>query len=335
MTSSTCHHNLKCPGDGRRRRSSAATLLEMVLSMAAISVLLAGMASAVYLAGEAATPQSIPASSIDGSLLASDIAAELQFAEQILSADGTSIQFTRTRGGNSESIAYSWSGTPGDPLTRAVDGGTAVNVADNVHSFELEYFENTAATANLISNEGLESGANDWSGYLCDVDVRDILPHSGTYYLRASNRQYYYSGPRQFVTGHLHSGVEYQLDAWAFLSSGTKTIRLSLYTFSDGEGEQVFQADTSPTSQTWQRVSATLTPNWSGQLQWAYVKISTNDSDAAKPDLYVDDVSMMVNGSGTPVELDGIGVAIQIGNSTQTRTTTTARLLHHPIWWQP
>ena len=63
-----------------------------------------------------------------------------------LKAHALAVTFTvpdRDNNGLSETIRYSWSGTPGDSIMRAYNGGVEVAVAEDVKYFSLEYLLKT------------------------------------------------------------------------------------------------------------------------------------------------------------------------------------------------
>ena len=122
---------------------SGFTLVEMVLSMAVMTVLLGGIASALVIAARAVPGTATPVSlTVDGYYAAERLASELYAAQTITARGATSISFTvadRNGDANPETIYYSWSGVAGDPLDRRYNGGVAGAVLDNVYQFNLTY----------------------------------------------------------------------------------------------------------------------------------------------------------------------------------------------------
>ncbi len=119
------------------------TVVEMVLSMAVMTVLLGGIASALVIASRAvpgtATPMSL---TVDGYYAAERLASELYAAQTITARSATSVTFKvpdRNADSAPETILYSWSGVPGHPLNRGYNGGSAGAVLDNVYQFNLGY----------------------------------------------------------------------------------------------------------------------------------------------------------------------------------------------------
>ena len=122
------------------------TLVEMVASLAIVSVIIIACGSAIVVAvrtfelsataGEAPGPDSA----------ASRIAADLQTAMAFSERTATAVAFTvpdRDGDGLPESIRYAWSGTPGDPITVEYNGAAPVVLVSNVTSFDLSYLLRT------------------------------------------------------------------------------------------------------------------------------------------------------------------------------------------------
>ena len=133
-----------------------------MVAMAASSLLIAGMTSAIFLAIRSADTNSATTVAINGSLTLEDITAELRDAVYFKQRTATSVMFTvpdRDGDGDVETIRYSWSGTAGAPLNREYNGGTAVATLDNVHAFSLVY----NLTTNAISNKLLLVVTNESS----------------------------------------------------------------------------------------------------------------------------------------------------------------------------
>lgn len=125
------------------RYSTGVSLVEVVVSMAIMSVLISAMGSAVFLATKALPDPDSPTFIIlDTGQVANDIAQELRYAVTFSQRLPNTVQFTvadRDSDLIPETILYQWSGTPGDPLTRQYNGGTVVNVIDSVSQFSLTY----------------------------------------------------------------------------------------------------------------------------------------------------------------------------------------------------
>jgi prepilin-type N-terminal cleavage/methylation domain-containing protein len=122
---------------------SAFTLVELVISLAIATILLAGMTSALFLAtrampGDARLVDQLAAETVT----ACDLTSELSYACHIVERGVRGVTFTvpdRNADGSPECIRYRWSGTPGDALMRQYNYGTTVAVLPDVREFALTY----------------------------------------------------------------------------------------------------------------------------------------------------------------------------------------------------
>ncbi len=155
-------------------RRSAVTLVELVLSMTVMTVLIGGLGSAMVLAGRAVPDGQSPTSALlEGYRVAEEIAGELYVARTFTERTATAIEFTVADRGDEpdgdEVIRFEWSGTPGDPLIRQYNGGTAAELLPKVYEFDLTYTSRstTETTTQTVSSEGVEAllaTFDGWSG---------------------------------------------------------------------------------------------------------------------------------------------------------------------------
>jgi hypothetical protein len=130
---------------GRRRAGSAVafTLIELVVSVAILSLILLGVGSAIILVARAAPSASDPATRmIQASGVAHQVAAELHQAMYLTERSARAVRFTipdRDGDGSPEVVRYAWSGTVGEPLTRQYNDGPAIAVLQNVHDLNFAY----------------------------------------------------------------------------------------------------------------------------------------------------------------------------------------------------
>ena len=119
------------------------TLVEMVLSMAVMTILLGGIASAMILASRAVPDLETPLKvKTDAYYAADGLAGELFAAQTIVFRSATVVEFTvadRNADSVAETIRYSWSGVAGHPLTRRYNNGTIGTVLENIYQFDLRY----------------------------------------------------------------------------------------------------------------------------------------------------------------------------------------------------
>ncbi len=147
----------------------AFTLLEMVLSMAVLAVILGAVGSAMVIATRV-LPRDSDANSnaIRARDAARRIADELSLATAIISATDRSIEFEvpdRDKDGSPEQIAFSWSGTIGDPILMTMNGQTST-LESGVRALELAYRRESRATSS--TGTAAESATDEllasWSG---------------------------------------------------------------------------------------------------------------------------------------------------------------------------
>jgi len=121
----------------------AFTLVELIVSLAIMSIIMASIGSAVMLAAQAMPDDNHPGDDILAQAEAGlNITDELAVAQYILEAEDHAVTFTvsdRDGDRNPERIRYAWSGTPGDPLTRQYNDGEAVAIQADVQQFDLTY----------------------------------------------------------------------------------------------------------------------------------------------------------------------------------------------------
>lgn len=173
--------------NARNARRGAYTLVELVVSMSVATILMGGLASTIVLASRAMPGrQTTSRSTIDGYYAAEQIAGELLCAKSFTVRSATAVEFTvGDRGDDAdeededETIRYEWSGTPGDPLTRQYNGGTIVDLADDLNEFTLTYdtrteTTTTTETTTAQSEEIPLASFDNWPG----VDPLSFLPSS-------------------------------------------------------------------------------------------------------------------------------------------------------------
>lgn len=152
------------------------TLVELVASMAVMSVLMVALGSAMILATRAIPENGSPLhATVEASLVADDIAGDLYCALSFTERNAKAVEFTvpdRDTDLAPETIRYEWSGTPGDPLMRRYNGGTAVNVAEDVREFQLSYDLKTTSTTEPPTDK--ESAETTLASYDSSVAQQDF-----------------------------------------------------------------------------------------------------------------------------------------------------------------
>jgi len=125
------------------KRRPAYTLVELMVALGAGSLLMAGMASTVFLGGRSLDHGGAKAVQTKQANDAfDDVALDLGHATSFTERAAHAVTFkVPDRNGDEvpETIRYSWSGTPGDPLLMAYNGGTPATLAASVRAFNLTY----------------------------------------------------------------------------------------------------------------------------------------------------------------------------------------------------
>jgi len=212
--------------------SGGFTLIEMVVTVAIMSVIMLGLGSAMIIAGHAVPDAGNPiGAGIAGAQVTEQIATELQYATTINSYTSNAIEFrVADRDGNdvAETIRYAWSGTAGDPLTRQYNGASLVTVLDDVHEFHLDYDLTTTTTETPQGNESAETVlASYHSDYY--QDGRDVEDDQwrGQYFLPSLpadavswkvTRVRFYAAVKGYATGQCK--VQLQLPTAGAVPSG-------------------------------------------------------------------------------------------------------------------
>lgn len=142
----------------KRSRPTGYTLVELAIASVLATLLVAGMASSVYLASEAldvaesdATNRSRTARALD------QLVRDLQHAREFTERTSTALTFTvpdRDGDGQYETLRYAWGGTAGDPVTFSMNGEQGVDLIDDVKSIDFTCLEREieAREVEVISN---------------------------------------------------------------------------------------------------------------------------------------------------------------------------------------
>lgn len=137
-------------------RSRAFTLVELVMSLAVTSILIAALGSAVVLISRTFDPQAaVGARQSSASRVLDQISCELLCAISIEVAEPRDLSFTLMRAGAPVSVRYTWTGVDAAPLLRTFDGQPAVAILNSVSEWRLVY-DTVSITADPPPLEGGE-----------------------------------------------------------------------------------------------------------------------------------------------------------------------------------
>jgi len=120
------------------------------------TLVLAGIGSALVIAGRAADAVTGPAAETTEARLAADrITADLNHALRFIEQGPNGLTFTvpdRDGDGSEETIGYACSETSGEPLTRQYNAGPAVTILEDIRQFDLRYLARPVAALPLVEN---------------------------------------------------------------------------------------------------------------------------------------------------------------------------------------
>ena len=139
-------------------RARGLTLVELVISMTLMTLLTAGIVSAVVLASRAIPSDDDASLTRNAEAAAADLAAELSCALWFTERTVTAVTFAvPDRDGDTtpDTIRYSWAGTD-SPLVREFNGAATTNVLSRVNDFSLHYETDIVTqpgTATVVESE--------------------------------------------------------------------------------------------------------------------------------------------------------------------------------------
>ncbi|TWT47570.1 hypothetical protein [Botrimarina hoheduenensis] len=135
------------------RPRPAYTLIELLVATASASVLVVGLSAALFVSAKALNVDegaSIARSNGDAQLnrLLTDVGSALRFTERSPTALAFSVP-DFTGDDQPETLRYAWSGTPGDPLTRSINGSAALPLVRDVRSLSFAGLEQVVAATDV------------------------------------------------------------------------------------------------------------------------------------------------------------------------------------------
>lgn len=123
------------------------TLIELLVATASASVLMVGLSGALFVSARALdADEGATALRSDADAVLARVADDLRDARRFEQLDPTAVRFRvpdRDGDGADETIAYAWSGVSGDPLTREINGGGAVELLADVRSLDFASITST------------------------------------------------------------------------------------------------------------------------------------------------------------------------------------------------
>jgi len=153
-----------------------------------------------------------------------------------------------------------------------------------------------AASGNLLSNPGLESGTSGWTVFGAGaVASNTSVVHGGSQSLLRTGRTASWNGPAQSVTSVLTNNSSYTTSVWMRTQSGTPTGKVTLQVTANGTTNYIALAQGAVNSSGWTQLTGTVTVSWSGTLSsvtWYVETVAGTDN------FYIDDASFVNNSTG-------------------------------------
>lgn len=118
------------------------TLVELIISMGAATMLMAGMASTLFISSQAMNGVGVVEERRDAAEVQADMLQDFAQAELFTTRTATAATFTvpdRDGDSNDETISYNWTGAPNYELQYSCNGGATVPLLTDVQSFNLGY----------------------------------------------------------------------------------------------------------------------------------------------------------------------------------------------------
>lgn len=143
----------------RSRSRRAVSLVELMIAVTASSMLMAGLASTMFIARQSINVAAVNPSIVRAAAAMEDLTHDLMFADGFNVRTTTAVEFSvpdRTGDSNAETIRYEWSGVPGAPLLRRINGGDWVETATALELLQLSYQLRTVSTTSGASNQSAE-----------------------------------------------------------------------------------------------------------------------------------------------------------------------------------
>jgi hypothetical protein len=126
-----------------RIRRSGYTMLEMIMSLAAATALLAGMGSSIFIANQVFDGKSASVARSKAADVQADMLNDLRHATSFTARSSTAATFSvpdRDGDGKGETISYSWAGAPDYRLRYSLNNGNPITLLDDVRDFRLNFY---------------------------------------------------------------------------------------------------------------------------------------------------------------------------------------------------
>jgi hypothetical protein len=162
-------------------------------------------------------------------------------------------------------------------------------------------------SSNFVRNWTFENGTSDWTGSppgglpTAELTTTNNWVLSSDDSLRVRNRTSWNAGACQRIDHFVKPGQVYNVSAWVYVPGlglgNSRSFRMTMFTKGTGDNDYNFDASPSDSARNilglnWPaHIEGQITaPAWSGDLEYAFIKVSDSSSDGNTNEFYLDDV---------------------------------------------
>ncbi|QDU81899.1 Carbohydrate binding domain protein [Polystyrenella longa] len=147
---------------------------------------------------------------------------------------------------------------------------------------EIDYSSIQDKAVNIIKNDTFETNIDLWEADSCSISKSESWPYAGASNLLCSNRNSVSDAVTYDVTNRIAKGETYNLTFWGRSSGITyDAFSVIIETDASSSGVQQVVANTGLMMPYWVQYTVSLSPNWSGTLNSAKIRIQTRYSSVS------------------------------------------------------
>ena len=191
------------------RNRAGHTLIELVMAMGLAAMLMGGLASTIYISSRALDGAgSAPVQTLSAAETMDDVMADLQYALSFSERTANAVTFQvpdRDGDDSPETIRYSWSGTPGDPLLMEYNGSAPAVLVNDVQQFDL------AGGLRTMTGTGFAKGVIGDTGPVAHWKFDEVSGDVANDFTAYENHGELIDGP-QWVAGTMDGALRFDGD---------------------------------------------------------------------------------------------------------------------------
>jgi hypothetical protein len=136
------------------------TLIELVTATVSSAILLAGLGSVTFIASQVANTPAASTHRLESASAINELTNDARFATYLVERSAHVLDFIvadRSNDGTAERIRYAWSGVPGEPLFKTVNGGTAMPILAGVQDLQFSVTTRSAVTSFTTTTDSADT----------------------------------------------------------------------------------------------------------------------------------------------------------------------------------